>query len=151
MFSGVIRDSVVIIGVVTLILTSAPTITAKSDRPSLGVISIGMTEAEVRKRLGRPLKSSHSQCGRDHFAYSKGDVGTQDGFVYYVTTQSPSWKTKKGIKVGDVFSKAQKVYSFKKTSTLEFESEFPTGETLYLYINQKQKIEKISVRKSSVC
>jgi outer membrane protein assembly factor BamE (lipoprotein component of BamABCDE complex) len=151
-FSGFIKSSIVASSLIALTLTSAPAIMAKADRLSLGVINIGMTKAEVRKRLGRPLKSSYSHCGREHFTYSKGEVGTQDGFVYYVTTQNPNWRTKKGIKVGDSIVKAKKVYKLKKNAEKEFEVvSDDISPMLILEVNREEKIKRIRIWQPSVC
>jgi hypothetical protein len=151
MFSNVIRSYIAMSSIIVMMINSAPTIMAKSDRPLLGVISIGMTELEVQKHLGKPLKKSHSQCGRDHLEYIKGKVGLQNDNVYYITTQSRDWKTKEGVRVGDNISKVQNIYNLRKTDSLTFESAIQSGEKIYFGINSSRKVVKIELRASSVC
>jgi hypothetical protein len=138
-------------GMIALTVISSPAVVARSDRSSLGAISIGMHKEDVKKRLGKPLGVSIENCARAEQRYAKGIVGTQDGTVYYIITQSRGWKTKKGIKVGDNISRARNVYNLKKTTTSKFEVALSTGETIYFDVDAAKNIKRIELREIRVC
>jgi hypothetical protein len=151
MFSGAVRISIVMFGMIALTVISSPAVVAKSDRPSLGLINIGMGKSDVLNRLGKPLRSSRRGCARDESQFSKGIVGTQDGTVYYIIAQSRGWETKKGIRVGDNISSARAVYNLKKTADSKFEVALSSGESIYFDVNTAKKIKRIELREIRVC
>jgi hypothetical protein len=151
MLSDIIRTSILMSSMIALTIISSPAVVAKSDRPSLGAINIGMGESDVLKKLGKPLRSSRSDCARNKYQFSKGIVGTQDGTVHYIIAQSRGWKTKKGIRVGDNISNARAVYNLKKTADLRFEVDLSSGESIYFDVNTAKKIKRIELRELRVC
>jgi hypothetical protein len=133
-----------------LIATLAQPIQAK-DNQCLGKICMGMGESQVRAQLGKPLNFNRRHCGRATLEYAQGGVFLQDGTTRGIEAKSSRWRTKKGIKVGDNISKAQKSYRLKKDDSSSFSTELSTGENLTFYIDRYQKIKRIHLSQVSVC
>jgi hypothetical protein len=91
---------------------------------SLGGIKVGMSEQQVRRILGRPLKirrSQYGQCGDDatkHVEYiyrnlrvyfNQADPTAQIK-VETIATTDRRYQTDKGIRVGDAISTAKAAY-----------------------------------------
>jgi hypothetical protein len=81
---------------------------------SIGGIKIGMSLQQVRNRLGKPrrLSQAYEPCtggSLKTLAYDRLSIaGTSS--VLTVFTSNPSYKTDRGVRVGDSIAKAKKIY-----------------------------------------
>jgi hypothetical protein len=125
--------------------------TQAKENECLGKVCVGMTESQVRARLGKPLNSENRTCGRRDLTYVQGGISLQDGATYRITTHSSRWKIEKGIKVGDSISKAQKAYILRKGDLSDFHTDLSTGAFLTFSTDSQQKIKEITLHHPTVC
>jgi hypothetical protein len=90
---------------------------------SIGGLKIGMSEKEVLKKLGTPRsrKIAPNQCTGTNditLKYSnlelyllEGSNKTSQSYLSAITTNNSRYITNKGIRVGDLMSKAEQAYS----------------------------------------
>jgi hypothetical protein len=127
-----------------------PQPTQARNNQCLGKICIDMTESQVLDRLGKPSGST-KLCAGISLNYSQGQVSIKDGKTSVITTKNNSWRTEKGIKVGDNISKAQKAYNLEKNTLSSFSVRLPTGVYLFISTDKHQKIKEISLNSLHTC
>jgi hypothetical protein len=93
------------------------------NNTAIGGLKIGMSESEVIKKLGAPKSrqvSANGCTGTDDIAlkYNSLDIyllggadKTSKSYLTAITTSNSRYITSKGIRVGDLMSKAEKAYS----------------------------------------
>ncbi|MBD8498716.1 CAP domain-containing protein [Paenibacillus arenosi] len=94
-------------------------------------ISIGMTEAQLVKKLGQPVRKDASEYGFKWYIYNKDykkylQVGVSNGKVVALYSNSTGWTSKKGIKVGTSRTQVEKLYG-------KPIKEIKKGNTIYRY------------------
>ncbi|WP_186785929.1 CAP domain-containing protein [Paenibacillus agilis] len=94
-------------------------------------ISIGMTEAQLVKKLGQPARKDMSEYGFKWYIYNKDykkylQVGVSNGKVVALYSNSTGWTSKKGIKVGTSRTQVEKLYG-------KPIKEIKKGNTIYRY------------------
>ncbi|MCR8843352.1 CAP domain-containing protein [Paenibacillus sp. SC116] len=94
-------------------------------------ISIGMTEAQLVKKLGQPARKDTSEYGFKWYIYNKDykkylQVGVSNGKVVGLYSNSTGWTSKKGIKVGTSRTQVEKLYG-------KPIKEIKKGNTIYRY------------------
>jgi hypothetical protein len=111
-------------------LSTAPGSLALSQKRSINLnntaisgLKIGMSEGEVIKKLGAPKSrqvSANGCTGTDDIAlkYNNLDIyllggsnKTSKSYLIAITTTNSRYVTSKGIRVGDLMSRAEKAYS----------------------------------------
>lgn len=117
---------------------------------SLGDISLGMTEKEVLDLLGRPSSRKPGEGGAEALLYpdrkltitlaSQGD----NKEVQWIYTESPDYKTHKGIKVGSSFEDLIAAYG------TPYKTQAADKSTIILYCNGDRVVIQFRVRNGRV-
>lgn len=130
--------------------------TISYDRLVIGGVSLSMSEVEVRKVLGKPLKTKNGYeaiAGKTRTLEYSGltvklleDVKpTGKFFVYEINASSSKYATVDGIKVGDSVLKVKKIYGQPQSSrsnTLSYEVDY-SSPTYFNFTIRNGKVTQI--------
>ncbi|GEM_PF-3157657 len=117
---------------------------------SLGEISLGMSEKEVLSILGRPSSRKPGEGGVEAFMYPDRKLtvtlasSRDKKEVQWIYTESPDYKTHKGIKVGSSFEDLIAAYG------TPFKTQAADKSTIILYCNADRVVIQFRVKNGRV-